>query len=116
MYLTNRTLAPALALGNAVVLKPSSNTPVTGGLLLARLLEEAGLPPGVLSKAQLDSEPPSDRPGLPCRRRCWPAATAGEAVRPRPVRRQLVDRRFTTHHWVSVQHEPRRYPLGGSNV
>ena len=49
MYLTNRTLAPALALGNAVVLKPSSNTPVTGGLLLARLFEEAGLPPGVLN-------------------------------------------------------------------
>jgi len=49
LYLTNRTLAPALALGNAVVLKPSSNTPVTGGLLLARILEEAGLPPGVLN-------------------------------------------------------------------
>jgi aldehyde dehydrogenase (NAD+) len=30
MYLTNRTLAPALAAGNSVVLKPSSNTPVTG--------------------------------------------------------------------------------------
>ncbi len=49
VYLTNRTLAPALALGNAVVLKPSSNTPVTGGLLLAKLLEEAGLPAGVLN-------------------------------------------------------------------
>lgn len=49
MYLTNRTLAPALTLGNAVVLKPSSNTPVTGGLLLAKILEEAGLPAGVLS-------------------------------------------------------------------
>ena len=49
LYLTNRTLAPALALGNAVVIKPSSNTPVTGGLLLARILEEAGLPPGVLN-------------------------------------------------------------------
>ncbi|OLE29203.1 MAG: aldehyde dehydrogenase [Catenulispora sp. 13_1_20CM_3_70_7] len=49
MYLTNRTLAPALALGNAVVLKPSSQTPVTGGLLLARILEEAGLPAGVLN-------------------------------------------------------------------
>lgn len=49
MYLTNRTLAPALALGNAVVLKPSSNTPVTGGLLLAKILQEAGLPAGVLS-------------------------------------------------------------------
>jgi aldehyde dehydrogenase (NAD+) len=49
LYLTNRTLAPALALGNAVVLKPSSNTPVSGGLLLAKLFEEAGLPPGVLN-------------------------------------------------------------------
>lgn len=49
VYLTARTLAPALALGNAVVLKPSSQTPVTGGLLLARILEEAGLPAGLLS-------------------------------------------------------------------
>jgi aldehyde dehydrogenase (NAD+) len=35
--------------GNAVVLKPASDTPVTGGLLLARIFDEAGLPPGVLS-------------------------------------------------------------------
>jgi len=49
VYLTNRTLAPALALGNAVVIKPSSNTPVTGGLLLAKILSEAGLPDGVLN-------------------------------------------------------------------
>ncbi|MEP9364141.1 aldehyde dehydrogenase family protein [Nocardioides sp. CN2-186] len=49
IYLTSRSLAPALALGNAVVLKPSSETPVTGGLLLARILELAGLPEGVLS-------------------------------------------------------------------
>jgi aldehyde dehydrogenase (NAD+) len=37
----------ALAAGNSVVLKPSSDTPVTGGTLLAGLLEEAGLPAGV---------------------------------------------------------------------
>jgi aldehyde dehydrogenase (NAD+) len=49
LHLTARSLAPALAVGNAVVLKPSSDTPVTGGLLLAKMLEEAGLPPGVLS-------------------------------------------------------------------
>lgn len=49
LYLTSRSLAPALAVGDAVVLKPASDTPVTGGLLLARILEEAGLPPGVLS-------------------------------------------------------------------
>lgn len=48
-HLTQRSLAPALALGNAVVVKPASDTPVTGGLLLARIFEEAGLPPGVLS-------------------------------------------------------------------
>jgi aldehyde dehydrogenase (NAD+) len=35
--------------GNAVVVKPSSDTPITGGLLWARMFEEAGLPAGVLS-------------------------------------------------------------------
>jgi aldehyde dehydrogenase (NAD+) len=49
LQLSNRSVAPALATGNAVVLKPASDTPVTGGLLLARIFEEAGLPPGVLS-------------------------------------------------------------------
>lgn len=49
MQLSNRSVAPALAVGNAVVLKPAGDTPVTGGLLLARILEEAGLPPGLLS-------------------------------------------------------------------
>ncbi len=41
-------LAPALAAGCAVVLKPASQTPLSA-LLLAELEEEAGLPPGWLS-------------------------------------------------------------------
>ncbi|PWW42707.1 4-hydroxybenzaldehyde dehydrogenase [Chromohalobacter israelensis] len=49
LNLSARSVSPALALGNAVVVKPASDTPVTGGLLLARIFEEAGLPPGVLS-------------------------------------------------------------------
>ncbi|SFI16267.1 aldehyde dehydrogenase family protein [Modicisalibacter xianhensis] len=49
LHLSQRSIAPALALGNAVVVKPASDTPVTGGLLLARIFEEAGLPSGVLS-------------------------------------------------------------------
>ncbi|MBM7456632.1 aldehyde dehydrogenase (NAD+) [Oceanisphaera litoralis] len=49
LHLTQRSVAPALALGNAVVIKPASDTPVTGGLLLAHIFEEAGLPAGVLS-------------------------------------------------------------------
>jgi benzaldehyde dehydrogenase (NAD) len=44
-----RSVAPALALGNAVLLKPDPRTAVTGGTLMARVFEEAGLPPGVLS-------------------------------------------------------------------
>jgi len=44
-----RAVAPALALGNAVVLKPSTDTPITGGLLLAEIFEEAGLPDGLLN-------------------------------------------------------------------
>ncbi|MBP2280767.1 aldehyde dehydrogenase (NAD+) [Psychrobacter sp. PL19] len=48
-HLTQRSIAPALALGNAVVLKPASDTPITGGLLLAKIFEEAGLPKGLLN-------------------------------------------------------------------
>ena len=49
MYLSIRAVAPALALGNAVVIKPSENTPITGGLLIAKIFEEAGLPSGLLN-------------------------------------------------------------------
>lgn len=48
-HLSMRSVAPAIALGNSVLLKPSSDTPVTGGLLFGKLFEEAGLPKGVLS-------------------------------------------------------------------
>lgn len=43
-----KKLAPALAAGNSVILKPSELTPLTS-LLLAKLLQTAGLPDGVLS-------------------------------------------------------------------
>jgi len=49
LHLSARSAVPALALGNAVVLKPAGDTPITGGLLLARILEDAGLPQGLLS-------------------------------------------------------------------
>ena len=49
LHLTQRSIAPAIALGNAVVLKPASDTPITGGLLLAKIFEEAGLPKGLLN-------------------------------------------------------------------
>jgi benzaldehyde dehydrogenase (NAD) len=45
--LSSRAALPALATGNAVVLKPDPRTPVSGGVLLALLLEAAGLPKGV---------------------------------------------------------------------
>jgi benzaldehyde dehydrogenase (NAD) len=45
--LGTRAIAPALAAGNAVLLKPDPQTPVCGGVMFARLLEEAGLPAGL---------------------------------------------------------------------
>ncbi len=48
LILSIRSVAPALALGNAVILKPDPRTPITGGYSIARIFEEAGLPPGVL--------------------------------------------------------------------
>src|SRR5262249_676484 len=41
-------LAPALAAGNTVVLKPAEQTPVTA-LELAKLVQEAGFPEGVIN-------------------------------------------------------------------
>src|SRR5437660_12043396 len=41
-------LAPALAAGNTVVLKPAEQTPVTA-LELAKLIQEAGFPEGVIN-------------------------------------------------------------------
>lgn len=49
LHLSARSVSPALALGNTVVIKPASDTPVSGGLLLAHIFEEAGLPPSALS-------------------------------------------------------------------
>jgi len=47
LVLGARAVAPALAAGNTVVLKPDPRTPLTGGIMLARAIEEAGFPDGV---------------------------------------------------------------------
>ena len=49
LILSIRAVAPALALGNAVILKPDPRTSVSGGVTLARIFEEAGLPDGLFS-------------------------------------------------------------------
>ncbi|GAA4579682.1 aldehyde dehydrogenase [Planotetraspora phitsanulokensis] len=48
LMITSKSLAPALATGNSVVLKPSEHTPLTA-LLLADIAGEAGIPDGVLN-------------------------------------------------------------------
>ena len=47
--LAARVVLPALAMGNAVILKPDLQTPVCGGYLLAELFKRAGLPDGLFS-------------------------------------------------------------------
>jgi aldehyde dehydrogenase (NAD+) len=48
LLLAVRSLAPALAAGNAAVLKPASLTPLTA-VAFARLAKEAGVPDGILN-------------------------------------------------------------------
>lgn len=48
LMIPSKSLAPALATGNSVVLKPSELTPLTA-LTLGDLALEAGIPPGVLN-------------------------------------------------------------------
>jgi len=47
--LCSRSFALPVAYGNTAVLKPSEEASVTGGILLAEIFEEAGMPPGVLN-------------------------------------------------------------------
>lgn len=56
LILTLRAVAPALAAGNAVVIKPDTRTPVTGGLMIARIFAEAGLPRDLLHVLPGDAE------------------------------------------------------------
>jgi benzaldehyde dehydrogenase (NAD) len=51
-----RVVAPALALGNAVILKPDPQTPVCGAAVFAAVLAEAGLPEGLLQVVIGDAE------------------------------------------------------------
>ncbi|MGP2438295.1 aldehyde dehydrogenase family protein [Streptomyces sp. JW3] len=52
--LSLKSVAPALALGNGVVLKPHQNTPIVGGTLVAKIFEDAGLPGGLLNVVVTD--------------------------------------------------------------
>lgn len=56
LTLAIRSVAPALALGNAVLLKPDPRTSVCGGVVIQRIFEEAGLPAGVLQMLPGGSE------------------------------------------------------------
>ncbi|MDF5756893.1 aldehyde dehydrogenase family protein [Spongiactinospora sp. TRM90649] len=49
LTLAGRAIVGPLALGNTVVLKPSEESPYTGGALWAEIFQEAGLPAGALN-------------------------------------------------------------------
>ena len=49
LILSARSIAAPLVAANTVVLKPSEESPITGGLLFGEIFTEAGLPPGVLN-------------------------------------------------------------------
>lgn len=57
LHLAMRILAPAVALGNVVLLKPAPLTSFSGGLLIAELFDDVGFPAGLLSVL------PGDAPG-----------------------------------------------------
>ncbi|WAH61165.1 aldehyde dehydrogenase family protein [Pseudomonas silvicola] len=60
LLLNGKKLAPALAAGNAFLLKPAPQTPLIG-LLFAEILEEAGLPPGVFNVLPTTNEALGDK-------------------------------------------------------
>lgn len=71
LMIASKSLAPALATGNTVVLKPSEQTPLTA-MVLADIAADAGIPDGVLNVV----------PGL--------GPTAGVALTQHPLVRKVV--------------------------
>jgi len=53
-FLSMRSVATALGAGNGVVLKPHDDTAITGGTLVAKIFEEAGIPKGLLNVVVAD--------------------------------------------------------------
>ncbi|WP_233809585.1 aldehyde dehydrogenase family protein [Paraburkholderia sp. HP33-1] len=51
-----RSVAPAIALGNSVVLKPDPRTPFAGGVVMAEMFRHAGLPAGVFQMLPGDAD------------------------------------------------------------
>lgn len=126
LHLCLRCVAPALAVGNAVVLKPSSDTPVTAGLLPARIVEETGFPAGLFSVLV----GPGSEIGEPLVLHPAPRVVsftgstavgrhiAGLSARAPTLKRLELEldgacaiEAFTTDQWVSLQHEPPRFPF-----
>lgn len=66
MDIAFRVLGAALALGNAVVLKPAPATPLSGGLAWAQFFLDAGVPGGVLQVMPGDAAGPAlvSQPGV----------------------------------------------------
>jgi benzaldehyde dehydrogenase (NAD) len=69
IILSINSVAPALALGNAVILKPDYRTSVSGGVTLATVFEAAGLPKGLLQvlpgRGSVVGEAMITHPGIP---------------------------------------------------
>ncbi|MFC1419234.1 aldehyde dehydrogenase family protein [Streptacidiphilus cavernicola] len=93
-----RAVAPALAFGNTVVLKPAELTPVIGGQLLALAADRAGLPPGVFNVVTGDGPEAghalAEHPGLDLMdftgsREVGLAIAASAAATLRPIRLEL---------------------------
>ena len=53
-FLSMKSVAPAIGAGNGVVLKPHEDTPITGGTLIGKIFEKAGVPKGLINVVVTD--------------------------------------------------------------
>ena len=127
LILSIRAVAPALALGNAVSSSPTRARPCRGGVSLARIFEEAGLPEGLFTccraaptsarrwsptrASQMVSFTGSTRPGAGRRARCGggaPQAGAPGARRQHGAdraRRRRLEKAASVGAWGSFLHQ-----------
>ena len=100
LILGMRVVAPALALGNAVVLKPSPETPITGGIVLAEMFAAAGLPPGCSRSSRATSR--SGRRSSPTRASRWSTSPARRGPAARSPRSPAASSSTARSSWAAT--------------
>jgi acyl-CoA reductase-like NAD-dependent aldehyde dehydrogenase len=97
-----RAVISPVAAGNTVVVKPSELAPISAGIILAQIVEEAGFPKGVINVVTHARAPHRISPTCSSRARLCGSSTSLAESRPRRCSRNAQAKRSSARRWSWV--------------